>query len=209
MYCPILLLTDADLAPSLRDHLFAENDDLTVACADSLAALEVCLDALGPRTRIISFLTEVLVPSRILARLDVEPINIHPGPPEIPGAHPEFFALWEGVHQFGVTAHVMTSEVDAGDILYCRRFDIPGDLARRDLGDMAFAEAVEAFRFIAEVCAHSAAPLKRAGVDWQGPRRRRCDLDQILANSEGFGREELARFERASGAVVAHCKAAV
>lgn len=202
MACPILLLADAAVAPSLRDHLFALNGDLTVACVDTFDVFETVAAALGPRVRVISFLTDVLVPGHVLARLSVEPINIHPGPPELPGAHPEVFAIWNDARQFGVTAHVMTAKVDAGDILYCRRFDIPARITRRDLGDLAFGAAVEAFRVVADHCAYSAAPMARTGVNWTGPKRRRRDLEAILANVAALDPDAVARLERASGAAL-------
>ena len=39
--------------------------------------------------------------------------------------HVAGFALYEGVRQFGATAHIMTSQVDEGNIIGTEIFDIP------------------------------------------------------------------------------------
>ena len=199
MSCPILLLADPEVASHLRNHLLAENPDLTVAQANTADALHQALTSLGPKTRLIAFLTDVIVPAKLLAPLDIEPINIHPGPPELPGAHPEVFAIWESAHQHGVTAHVMTPKVDTGDILHCHRFDIPPGIARRDLGDLTFAAAVDVFRVISDHCAISIAPMPRIDATWQGPHRRKQDLKALLEKAHQFDVTTRTRLDRASG----------
>ena len=199
MSCPILLLADPKVAPHLRNHLLAENPDLTVAHVNTVDALQETLTTFGPKTRLIAFLTDVIVPAQLLARLYIEPINIHPGPPELPGAHPEVFAIWESAARHGVTAHVMTAKVDTGDILHCHRFDIPPVITRRDLGDLTFAAAVEVFRIVADHCATSTAPMPRMDERWAGPKRRRRDLDALLAKSHQLDAQAHARLVRASG----------
>ena len=93
----------------------------------------------------------------------------------------------------------MTPKVDAGDILHCHRFDIPPGIARRDLGDLTFAAAVEVFRIVADHCATSAAPMPRVDEKWTGPKRRRRDVDALLAKVHQFDAQARARLVRASG----------
>ena len=52
-------------------------------------------------------------------------INFHDGPlPEYAGLNTPVWALLNGETQHGVTWHLMTREVDRGDILAQRRFDL-------------------------------------------------------------------------------------
>lgn len=45
-------------------------------------------------------------------------LNFHPSLlPRYRGAHPHFWVLYNGEHETGITAHYMTTEIDAGDIV--------------------------------------------------------------------------------------------
>lgn len=52
-------------------------------------------------------------------------VNFHPSLlPRFRGAYPHFWAIATGARESGVTAHKMTAELDAGDIIAQRRFPI-------------------------------------------------------------------------------------
>ena len=60
-------------------------------------------------------------------------INFHTGPPRWPGRGSCSMALLHGDKDFGVTAHLMTPQVDAGPIIAVKRFAIDPSWSCRDL----------------------------------------------------------------------------
>ena len=73
---------------------------------------------------IICFRSLYILPKALLKKTRVASINFHPGPPEYPGSGCFNFALYEEVTKYGVTAHIMNSNIDNGDILEVRRFPV-------------------------------------------------------------------------------------
>ncbi|MEM9063196.1 MAG: hypothetical protein AAGD13_22270 [Pseudomonadota bacterium] len=180
----ITLLTEPMFAPFLHDYLLEQNADLTVRTASSISGLESAIEQAGIDTRLISFLTNVIVPGPTLAALNIEPYNIHPGPPEVPGVNPEVFAICDGANSFGVTAHVILQRIDSGPIVYCERFSMPDRPKRRALADMTFPYALKAFQYVADHCALSTDPLPRVDVDWTGPLRTRKAFDELCLDAD-------------------------
>ena len=121
----IILLTGPDEAPFLRELFLKLDPRLEVTAALDLEQLTAAVECCDGDARLIAFLTATIVPSALLSRLKLTPYNIHPGPPEYPGAHPECFAIWEQAQTFGVTAHEVTARVDAGPIVALCRFAMP------------------------------------------------------------------------------------
>ncbi|GAB4520465.1 MAG: hypothetical protein Tsb0010_04790 [Parvularculaceae bacterium] len=194
----ILLLTGATEAPHLTGYIRAQNPRLPVASAQTLSALEAHLARSGPRTRLISFLTDVIVPAAALAKLTVTPYNIHPGPPEYPGSKPEAFALYDGARAYGATAHEMTAKVDAGPIVHVERFAVDPRWSRLDLGDRAYAAAVDVFAHIGAFCAMNDAPMPRLPIRW-GPRKTTNRMFRALCETPPKDAADLARLRRACG----------
>ena len=73
---------------------------------------------------ILCFRSLFILPKSILDKAKIAAINFHPGPPEYPGSGCINFALYEGVLEYGVTAHLMNEKVDNGSILQVNRFPI-------------------------------------------------------------------------------------
>lgn len=59
--------------------------------------------------------------------------NIHPAPPEKPGAGVYIPSLMAEEKYYGVTVHVMTKALDSGPIMFVRRFPIPEGATRNQL----------------------------------------------------------------------------
>jgi len=77
---------------------------------------------------IISYLSQWIIPNRLLANADLAAINLHPGPPEYPGIGCTNFAIYHEEKEFGITCHHMLSKVDSGSIIVVKRFPLfPGD----------------------------------------------------------------------------------
>ena len=73
---------------------------------------------------IISYLSQWIIPDKVLKSASVMAINFHPGPPEYPGIGCTNFAVYDGVNEYGVTCHHMLAKVDTGRIISVKRFPV-------------------------------------------------------------------------------------
>ena len=195
----ILLLTGNREAPHFTQFLTDRNPSLSVSHALTLEAAEQALDGRAADTRIIAFLTDIIVPARLLDRLGPKPYNIHPGPPEYPGSYPESFAIWDQASQYGVTAHEMAPKVDTGAIVAVSRFPFPPAPDLTNIGDLIFAKAVELFAQVASHCAITNAPMAAIGQSWAAKRYTRADFYTLCRSGNGLSAPDLERLRRACG----------
>ncbi|MCS4121619.1 formyltransferase family protein [Salinibacter ruber] len=73
-------------------------------------------------------------------------INLHMAPlPEYRGCNQFTFAILDEANRFGTTIHVMEKSIDAGDILFERRFQIPDDCWVEELYDRTVQESADLF----------------------------------------------------------------
>ncbi|MDD4877107.1 MAG: formyltransferase family protein [Dehalococcoidales bacterium] len=85
-----------------------------------------------PVDYLFNYLSPIIVPGCILQHVRCAAINFHPAPPELPGVGSASYALYENAESFGVTAHLMTEQIDAGEIIRVIRFPIvPEDTCDR------------------------------------------------------------------------------
>lgn len=195
----ILILTGAREAPHLRKFVRRLNPDLPVSVALGDKDLVAQLRGRADHTRLISFLTDVIVPAEILEALGPTPYNIHPGPPEYPGSKPEAFALFDGAREFGVTVHEIAVKVDDGPIVHVERFDIDPLAERISLGDQTYALAVNVFAKIAEYCAHNESALPTVNESW-GVTKGTNKKFRTLCRRPAPSHEELEHLMRCCGA---------
>jgi len=126
--------------------------------------------------------TPVIVAGDILRRLGYGAFNFHPGPPEYPGWAPSHFALYHRETRFGVTAHVMVEQVDAGPIVGVERFPIPPDTSVLALEGLAYAHLARLFWSMAQQLATDPAPLQALAIPWGAKKysrrayRELCDI---------------------------------
>ncbi|MEA2922263.1 MAG: methionyl-tRNA formyltransferase [Bradyrhizobium sp.] len=169
----ILLLTDYLVEqPFLSAWLLENNPCLTVISvltSDQLGDLDP--DILR-RARLIAFAASTIVPSSILTLLRFGAYNFHPGPPEYPGWRPAFFALHDRSSGFGVTAHVMVEEVDAGPIVHVDRFDIAPGETFATLEERSYVYLARMFRVLSKALATQPGLLPIIPVAWAKKRRR-------------------------------------
>lgn len=128
---------------------------------------------------------DVLAPE-VIALPTRAAINFHDGPlPEYAGLNTPVWALLHGEAQHGITWHLMTREVDRGDILAQRRFDLADNESALTLNTRCFEAAIESFEQVARGLvdgtlvprAQASAPLRLykrkdrplAVIDWSKP----------------------------------------
>jgi natural product biosynthesis luciferase-like monooxygenase protein len=93
---------------------------------------------------------DVLAPE-VIALPTRAAINFHDGPlPEYAGLNTPVWALLNGETQHGITWHLMTREVDRGDILAQRRFDLSDNESALTLNTRCFEAAIESFEQVAQ-----------------------------------------------------------
>ncbi len=109
------------------------------------AALREASD-LRPFDYLVSVTNLAVLRDDILALPTRGAINFHDGPlPEYAGLNTPVWALLDGVSQYGITWHRMTAEVDRGDILVQRRFDVDAEDTSLTLNTKNYGAAYEAF----------------------------------------------------------------
>lgn len=73
---------------------------------------------------IISFKADLILKPKHLSNASKGAINFHPAPPHYRGIGGYTYALYNEERNFGVTCHHMIEEIDAGKIIYVKRFPI-------------------------------------------------------------------------------------
>ena len=151
---------------------------------------------------ILSYRNLIVLPERVLQSATLA-VNFHPGPPEYPGSGCVNFALLDDVKSYGVTCHVMESQVDHGTILEVRRFAVGAGTTLQDLlaethGELLFL----AHDFIARVSGLTLSDLKalrdvKIEENWSGTRRKISAIDALQEIRLPITLEELARRKRA------------
>ena len=90
-----------------------------------------------------------VLPAAAIALPTRAAINFHDGPlPEYAGLNTPVWALLNGEAQHGVTWHLMTAEVDRGDILVERRFDLAEGETELTLNTRCFEAGIESFELL-------------------------------------------------------------
>ncbi len=94
-----------------------------------------------------------MVPDDVLARVMVA-INFHDGPlPGYAGLNVTTWALLAGEHEHAITWHLMTSDVDAGEVVATERFPIAEDETSFSLNARCYEAALTTFPAIAAAIA--------------------------------------------------------
>jgi hypothetical protein len=190
MFDTILLLGGPAELTVLPSVLLGHNPHLAVIPIGTSAEL-AALDAdLLRRSRLIAFVTPVIVPGSILARLGYGAINFHPGPPGYPGWAPSHFALYDQATEFGATVHVMVEQVDAGPIVDVASFPVPADISVLGLEGLAYAHLAHLFWCMAKSLATDPEPPPTRPIKWGNRKSSRrayraiCNIPLDIAKDD-------------------------
>jgi len=189
----IILLTGDIEFPILSRALSAHNSALVILHATSNETLKHALkkcDLSAESNRLICFSSNVIVSKDILNLLRGPAYNLHPGPPEYPGSHPDSFAIYNGATRFGATVHEMIAKVDAGPIVKVSEFDIPEGIDSLELSKIAYQHLASLFLNLASYFASVDGALPHIDRHW-GPRKTTHDdflrmkkYNGLLSNQE-------------------------
>jgi hypothetical protein len=194
MFDTVILLTGPAERTALPAVLFEHNPNLKVLPVGDADQLAAVTEDMLRRSRLVAYVTPVIVPPAILAQLGYGAFNFHPGPPSYPGWAPAHFALYDEATEFGATAHVMIDEVDAGPIVDVALFPIPADISVLGLEGLAYAHLAHVFWRMAKWLACDPAPPQTLPLQWGKKKYRstyramceipldlpKCELDRRL-----------------------------
>lgn len=95
-----------------------------------------------------------VLPPDVIQLPTVAAVNFHDGPlPERAGLNVTTWAIHDGERSHGVTWHLMTQEVDRGEVVATRRFDIEDEDTVFDLNVKCYEAAIDSFSEVLErVC---------------------------------------------------------
>jgi methionyl-tRNA formyltransferase len=127
MITSVILLTSEHFAKQLIVLYKAINPNLSTLTINSTKELYAIPRSVLRHSRLISFLSTVIVPSEILSFIKYGAYNFHPAPPSRPGWGAHNFAIFQKDDYFGTTLHQMIEYVDAGSIVGVDTFLIPKD----------------------------------------------------------------------------------
>jgi methionyl-tRNA formyltransferase len=200
MFDTIILLADPAEHSLLTSILVQHNPRLTVWPVQTPAHLAALETERLRRARLIAFASPTIVPGAVLDRLGYGGYNFHPGPPRYPGWAPAHFALYDQATEFGVTAHVMIEEVDAGPIVGVALFPVPAGMEVAGLQELAYSHLAKMFCRLAPVLATLSAPLPHAQVPWSGTKNSRRGYRALCEIPLTIREDELHRRIRIFGA---------
>jgi methionyl-tRNA formyltransferase len=199
MFDTVILLTGPVERAALPGALSGHNPDLTVLtieCAEELAALSG--DVLR-RSRLIAFVTPVIVPRSVLDQLGYGAVNFHPGPPSYPGWAPAHFALYDQAAEFGATVHLMVEKVDAGPIIDLALFLVPPNTSVFGLEGMAYARLAFLFWRMARQLACDPSLPPALPVEWSNRKYSRRNYLAMCEIPLDISKNELDRRMRVFG----------
>jgi methionyl-tRNA formyltransferase len=199
MFDTIILVSGAAENFALPQLLLGHNPLLSVIPVGTSADLDALNSDLLRRARLIGFVTPVMVPEAILARLGYGALNFHPGPPSYPGWAPAHFALYNRETEFGATVHVMVEQVDAGPIVDVALFPIPADISVLGLEGLAYAHLAQLFWRMARSLATDAGPPPTLPLKWGGKKYSRRAYRAICDIPLDIPKDELERRIRVFG----------
>lgn len=122
-------------------------------------------------------------------------INFHPGPlPEARGSG-YHIAILEKWGYWGVTAHYMDEDFDTGNIIMCRKFEIPENIVNQDLVKMTHEQLFFLFRDVIESASNGERP--KAEAQGEGTYYSLAQLEKLKFVHTGESIEEIDRKIRA------------
>lgn len=199
MFDTIILLTGVIESAALPAVLLGHNaglDVLPVESAEELAALE---PELLRRSRLVAFVTPIIVPKRVLDQVGYGAVNFHPGPPAYPGWAPAHFALYDQANEFGATVHLMVEKVDAGPIIDLALFPVPPDTSVFGLEGMAYARLAFLFWRMAKRLACDPSLPPAMPVEWSNRKYSRGNYLSMCEIPLDISRNEFDRRMRVFG----------
>jgi len=127
----------------------------------------------------------LLVREPLLNSIVIAPINFHPAPPRWPGRGSAAMAIMEGDADFGVTAHVMVKEIDAGPILKVRRFSISEVDEAQQVKEKGLRCVPRLVRSVVEDLRKNGWRPQPNGDTWERKAIKKADVEALIRSRSG------------------------
>ena len=164
-YPKLLFLMSSLESDFFKEKLRILRPDSLVTQVDTSKALYRALDDEADYDVLFGFLTNVIVPSSILEKVNLA-LNLHPGPPWMPGYRPTHKIAEQGKTNFGVTLHKMVEKVDTGPIIDISHFTLPVGAPLEQIEAITYSHAVQLALRHLEVIAGVKVPLYDPRLQW-------------------------------------------
>jgi len=140
---------------------------------------------------IISYLSQWIIPGKLLKKAKFAAINFHPGPPEYPGIGCTNFAVYNREKEFGITCHHMLAKVDSGPIIAVKRFPVFENDTVYSITQRCYSEILHLFyQLISNVLAGQSLP--QSTEIWKRKAYTRKQLNELCELSQDMTPEEIA-----------------
>lgn len=146
---------------------------------------------------IISYLSQWIIPKKLLENARLAALNFHPGPPEYPGIGCTNFAVYNREDTFGVTCHRMEARVDSGEIVSVDRFPVFETDTVFTITQRCYSHILNMFYNIFSVILKGE-DLPVAGESWKRRPYLRKQLDDLCRLTPDMSEEEIERRLRAT-----------
>ena len=191
MSLTLVLLSSNEEAATLLQMLSAHGRDVELRHVVDLPGLRTQVANLGPQSRLLSYLSNVIVPADCLAAFSHGAYNIHPASPDYPGTAPEAWAAYERASTFGATFHVMDERIDAGAILDAEIIPVTGAKDRPGLARVA-RQALSLLLLRIAPRITSEVPISPTrSLAWGPNKRTVADFERMCRLTPDITKEEL------------------
>ena len=171
-------------------------------CQQQNLPLLTDLEALPECDFIISVQYHRILKPRHIERAKQIALNLHLAPlPEYRGCNQFSFAIIDQASTFGATLHRLEADIDSGDILFERRFEIPPQCFVQQLYDRTCTAAIELFeRHIGDVASgnYSLTPQNALVAQRGTSYHYRHEIAQLKEIDLNWSAEKIARHIRAT-----------
>lgn len=146
---------------------------------------------------IFSYLSQWVIPQRLLDKAKNGGINWHPGPPEYPGIGCTNFAIYNNESVYGITCHFMKAKVDTGSVVEIRRFNVLKDDNVLSITKKCYVQILASYYSILEKISLGE-ELPSSKENWTRQPYTRKELQALCRIEEGTGVEEIRKRIRAT-----------
>ena len=129
----IILLNNGMMYEKIESDLRAINPNVKVSLIQDLVKLVELPEELLRKSRLIAYLSGLIVPLTVIKKLGYGAYNFHSGPPTRPGFASLEMAIYEGDEIFATTLHELDELIDTGRINGIHAFSIPKDITAPEL----------------------------------------------------------------------------
>jgi len=127
---------------------------------------------------IISYLSHLIIPEKLLKKAKKAAINFHPGTPDYPGIGCTNFALYNEETEYGVTCHHMQAKVDTGNIITVKRFPVCKEDSVFTLTQRCYKEIFILFKEILD-CVKNDRDFPESNELWSRRPYTRAELNEL------------------------------